>query len=67
MESRILYRLTYLAAAMSLGHHIDHAIRHNAVGWLGWARFVVCGRREARGEPESSRSCNAAYDTNGLP
>ena len=33
MDSRILYRLTYVAAAMSLGHHIDHAIRHNAVGW----------------------------------
>jgi hypothetical protein len=33
MHSRILYRLTYLAAAMSLGHHVDHAIRHNAVGW----------------------------------
>jgi hypothetical protein len=33
MQSRILYRLTYLAAAMSLGHHLDHAIRHNAVGW----------------------------------
>jgi hypothetical protein len=27
------YRLTYLAAAMSLGHHVDHVIRHNAVGW----------------------------------
>jgi len=33
MHSRILYRLTYLAAAMSLGHHVDHLIRHNAVGW----------------------------------
>jgi len=34
MDNRkILYGLTYLAAAMSLGHHIDHAIRHNAVGW----------------------------------
>ena|SRR5215211_7012028 len=33
MHSRILYGLTYLAAAMSLGHHLDHAIRHNAVGW----------------------------------
>jgi hypothetical protein len=28
-----LYRLTWLAAAMSLGHHLDHVIRHNAVGW----------------------------------
>jgi hypothetical protein len=28
-----LYRLTWLAAAMSLGHHLDHLIRHNAVGW----------------------------------
>jgi len=33
MDSRTLYRLTYLAAAMSLGHHLDHVIRHNAVGW----------------------------------
>src|SRR6266540_782927 len=30
---RILYQLTWLAAAMSLGHHIDHLIRGNAVGW----------------------------------
>ncbi len=33
MQSVILYRLTYLAAALSLAHHIDHAIRHNAIGW----------------------------------
>lgn len=33
MHDRTLYRLTWLAAAMSLGHHIDHVIRHNAVGW----------------------------------
>ena len=33
MHRRTLYRLTYLAAAMSLGHHLDHVIRHNAVGW----------------------------------
>jgi hypothetical protein len=33
MHSDTLYRLTYLAAALSLGHHIDHVIRHNAVGW----------------------------------
>jgi hypothetical protein len=33
MHSQILYRLTWLAAAMSLGHHLDHVIRHNAVGW----------------------------------
>jgi hypothetical protein len=33
MHSQILYRLTWLAAAMSLGHHLDHLIRHNAVGW----------------------------------
>jgi hypothetical protein len=30
---RILYQLTWLAAAMSLGHHLDHLVRHNAVGW----------------------------------
>src|SRR5215218_9639936 len=33
MNSRILYGLTFLAAAMSLVHHVDHVIRHNAVGW----------------------------------
>ena len=33
MHRAILYRLTYMAAAMSLGHHLDHLIRHNAVGW----------------------------------
>jgi len=33
MHSATLYRLTYLAAALSLGHHIDHVIRQNAVGW----------------------------------
>jgi hypothetical protein len=33
MHDRTLYRLTWLAAALSLGHHLDHLIRHNAVGW----------------------------------
>lgn len=33
MQQRILYRLTWLAAAMSLGHHLDHVVRGNAVGW----------------------------------
>ena len=33
MHDRVLYRLTWLALAMSLGHHLDHLIRHNAVGW----------------------------------
>lgn len=33
MHNVALYRLTWLAAAMSLGHHVDHVIRHNAVGW----------------------------------
>ena len=33
MHRRILYQLTWVAAAMSLGHHLDHLIRHNAVGW----------------------------------
>ncbi len=33
MHNTTLYRITYLAAAMSLGHHVDHVIRHNAVGW----------------------------------
>ena len=33
MHDRTLDRLTWLAAALSLGHHLDHLIRHNAVGW----------------------------------
>jgi hypothetical protein len=33
MQRRILYQLTWLAAALSLGHHLDHLIRGNAVGW----------------------------------
>jgi hypothetical protein len=33
MQDRVLYRLTWLALAMSLGHHLDHLIRGNAVGW----------------------------------
>jgi hypothetical protein len=33
MHRRILYGLTYLAASLSLAHHLDHVIRHNAVGW----------------------------------
>jgi hypothetical protein len=33
IHRRVLYQLTFLAAAMSLGHHLDHLIRGNAVGW----------------------------------
>jgi hypothetical protein len=33
MNDRVLYRLTWLALALSLGHHLDHLIRGNAVGW----------------------------------
>ncbi len=33
MQNRILYGLIYLATFMSLGHHIDHIIRGNNVGW----------------------------------
>ena len=33
MHDKILYRLTWLAAAMSLATHLDHLIRGNAVGW----------------------------------
>jgi Phosphoenolpyruvate phosphomutase len=32
VRSRMLHRLTWLAAALSLGHHHDHVMRHNAVG-----------------------------------
>lgn len=31
--SATLYRLTCLAAVMSLGHHLDHVVRGNHVGW----------------------------------
>ena len=30
---RILYGLVFLAMFLSLGHHIDHVIRGNNVGW----------------------------------
>jgi hypothetical protein len=33
MHSQTLYRLTWLALGLSLGHHLDHLIRGNAVGW----------------------------------
>ena len=33
MGQQMLYRLTWLAVAMSLGHHLDHVVRGNAVGW----------------------------------
>ncbi len=33
MNDRRLYRLIYLAAFLSAGHHIDRLIRGNAVGW----------------------------------
>jgi hypothetical protein len=33
MRRKILYRLTFVAAALSLAHHVDHVVRHNAVGW----------------------------------
>ena len=32
--NRIMYGLIFLAMFMSLGHHIDHVIRGNHVGWL---------------------------------
>jgi hypothetical protein len=32
--NRMLYGLIFLAMIMSLGHHIDHIIRGNHVGWL---------------------------------
>ena len=33
MRSRRAYALIYLVAVLSLGHHIDHAIRGNHTGW----------------------------------
>ena len=33
VQRRTLYGLVYLAMLLSLGHHIDHVIRGNNVGW----------------------------------
>ena len=33
MRSKTVYGLVFLAAFMSLGHHADHIIRGNHVGW----------------------------------
>jgi hypothetical protein len=33
VQRRTLYGLVYLAMFLSLGHHIDHVIRGNNVGW----------------------------------
>lgn len=33
MRTRTIYLLTLAGAAMSLLHHVDHAIRGNAIGW----------------------------------
>lgn len=33
MRSSTLYGLVFLATLLSLGHHIDHIIRGNHVGW----------------------------------
>lgn len=33
MQKRVVYGLIYLAAFMSLGHHVDHIIRGNHIGW----------------------------------
>ncbi len=33
MQDRTVYALVALAALMSIGHHVDHVIRGNHVGW----------------------------------
>jgi hypothetical protein len=33
VRSRTIYFLTLAGAAMSAAHHVDHAIRGNAIGW----------------------------------
>ena len=33
MNDRRAYALIYLALVLSLGHHLDHAVRGNHVGW----------------------------------
>ena len=32
-QERRLYALTFLAAVLSAGHHLDHVVRGNHVGW----------------------------------
>lgn len=34
MQSRLVYGLIYVAAVLSLGHHVDHITHGNDVGWL---------------------------------
>ena len=55
MNDRLGYALIYLALVLSLGHHLDHAVRGNHVGWpliaevtpftysLGIYPFIVVG------------------------
>jgi hypothetical protein len=33
MHTRMIYFLTFAGAAASFVHHIDHAVRGNAIGW----------------------------------
>lgn len=33
MQNRLVYGLIYLAAVLSMGHHVDHIIRGNHIGW----------------------------------
>jgi hypothetical protein len=40
--NRILYALIYLAMFLSLGHHIDHLIRGNHVGWSLTEHVTPC-------------------------
>jgi len=42
VQSRTLYGLIYLAMFLSLGHHIDHVIRDNNVGWLVRSLLPSC-------------------------
>lgn len=32
-QKRAIYLLTFAASALSIGHHVDHLIRGNVVGW----------------------------------
>ena len=32
-RDRVLLRLTYLALVLAIGHHVDHVVRGNHVGW----------------------------------
>ena len=53
MNDRRAFALIYLALVLSLGHHLDHAVRGNHVGWPLTA--------EARRSPRASASTRSSW------